>query len=90
MKTAITKIEPINMALVEYGVALTILSIVLLLLFLYFRKLINQKSLVERLFDAQNTMLGNIVIELHRIKEDLVDIRATLRGGFRTRGRDDD
>ncbi len=84
------KITPIATNFVEYGVAITILSVVLLLLFLYFKKLINQKSLVERLFETQNSVLANILTEIHRIKEDLVDIRATLRGGFRTRGRDDD
>lgn len=80
----------VNTAFIEYGVALTILSVVLLLLFLYFKKLINQKSIVERLLDAQSKILASIVSELQRAKEDLVDIKATLRGGFRTKGRNDD
>ncbi len=82
----ITQISPVLQAFVEYGVTLTILSAVLLLLFSYFKKLIGQKSLLERLFDT----VGTILIEIHRVKEDLVAIKAILRGNFRTRGRDDD
>jgi len=83
-------ISPVTQSLTELGAVVTILSIVLLLLFLYFRKLINQKSLIERLLETNKGILNNVISELHRVKEDLIEIKTTLRGGFRTRGRDDD
>ena len=84
------EIPKLTQSFVEYGVALTILAVVVLLLFLYFKNLISQRSPLERLLDSQSKVLTNILLEMHRIKEDLVEIKATLRGGFRTRGRDDD
>jgi len=84
------EIPIISQSFVEYGVALSILSVVVLLLFLYFKNLINQKSLIEQLLEAQSKVITNILLEMHRIKEDLVEIRTTLKGGFRTKGRDDD
>ena len=86
----VKEIPIISQSFVEYGVALSILSVVVLLLFLYFKNLINQKSLIEQLLEAQSKVITNILLEMHRIKEDLVEIRTTLKGGFRTKGRDDD
>ena len=74
----------------EYGVALVVLSFVLLLLFVYFWKMINQKGLFERLFEAQNHMIEILTVKVDRIKEDLLIIRTRMEGDFRVKGRDED
>ena len=80
----------IQSSVVEIGGVVTFLSMVLLLLYSYFKRLINEKSLFERLFENQNKTLADIIHQIQRIKEDLVEVKAMLRGSFRTRGNEDD
>ncbi len=80
----------ITQALSEYGIALVLISFVLLLLFIYFWKMINQKSLFERMFDAQNHMLEQMAVKLQEVKEELIKIKTIVNGNFRNKGWDDE
>jgi len=85
-----TELPVLTNSLAEVGVVLTILSVVLLLLFLYFKNLINQKSILERQLDTNKGLISNIIRDLQKLKEDIIEVKLMLRGGFRTRGRDDE
>ena len=86
------KVDPTLVAhsMSEYGVALVIVSFVLLLLFVYFWKMINQKSIIERMFDAQNAVMETQTKKIEKIKEDVLVIRIRLEGDFRVKGVDID
>lgn len=77
------KIDPVIQSMVDYGIALTILGIVVLFLIAYFRRLISQKTYVEKLMEKH-------AAELRKIRDDVVVIKAILQGGFRTKGLDDE
>ena len=83
------KPDAVAQSLNEYGIALVIISFVLCLLFVYFWKMINQKSLFERLFESQNTILNRLIKKLDKVKDDILVIKTKLDGNFRTQGRDD-
>ena len=86
------KIDPdaVTHSMSEYGVALVILSFVLLLLFVYFWKMINQKSSFERMFESQRQMIASLIKKVDKVKDDLLIIRTRLEGNFRVRGMDED
>ena len=78
------------MLLEKHGATAMILVVATPLFILYFYKQIQNKSIFERLFDAQNKVLEQMANRLEHIKDDLLVLKTQLNGGFRTKGRDDD
>ena len=76
-------LDPVVQSFIDYGVALTILAIVILLLVLYFKKLIGQKTIIEKQLDENKTILKEV-------REDTIAIKIILQGGFRIKGLNDD
>ena len=72
-------IEPLVQSLEQHGVALVVLSVVLLLLFLYFWRLINQKPLTEKL-----------LVLIYELKAEVSEVKAIIQGTFRNKGWGDD
>ena len=74
----------------KHGATFALMAIMLPLLFLYFWKMIQQKSLYERLFDAQNKILEQLVIKFDKMKDDILEIRIRISGDFKLKGKDDE
>ena len=76
--------------IVDNGVAIALIIIASPLLFVYFWRLIQQKTIWERCFESQTEMLKQLILKIDKVKDDVLVIRSKFGGDFRIKGRDDE
>jgi hypothetical protein len=74
----------------RYGVGIVLVSIVLVLLFMYFWKIINSPPKYVELFKQTGDLLEKVHNAIHKNTLLLVEVKTLLRGGFRNNKDDDD
>lgn len=88
--TAPSSVNTIAHSMHEYGAISVILSFVLLLVFVYFWKLINQRSQIEKRFDRLEQIMNELKQNCDKIKTNLLELKYMIKGRFRNKGWEED